>query len=392
MGTDRIPLSEPSLDGNELAYLTECVETNWLSSAGAFVSRFEEQLARHVFPAGDGHGVAMVNGTAALHLALKVAGVGAGDEVLVSSLSFIAAANAIAHAGAVPVFVDAEPDTWQMDTSLATDFLQNGCEPRDGGLYNKASGRRIGAVLPVHILGHPVHMEPLMEAARQFGLPVIEDATESLGSGYGGKPVGSLGDIACFSFNGNKLVTSGGGGMIVTRNGQWAAHARHLSTQARSDAAEYIHDEVGYNYRLTNLQAAVGVAQMERIGDKTAAKARIAAKYRDMADNLPGITYMPTAAWADNVCWLSSIRVDAAVFGLTSRELRAFLAEKSIETRSLWQPLHKSPAYAGCQALGGAVAERLYGESLSLPSSPGLPEKDQDRVIAALRDASQASR
>lgn len=388
MGDGRIPLSEPSLDGNELAYLTECVETNWLSSSGPFVERFEAQLADYVFPDGGGHGVAIVNGTAALHMALKAAGVGAGDEVLVSSLSFIAPANAIVHAGAVPVFVDCEPDTWQMDTRLAVDFLRNGCLPRDGGLYNRDSGRRIGALLPVHILGHPVDMDPLVEAAREFGLPVIEDATESLGSGYRGRVVGSLGDIACFSFNGNKLVTSGGGGMIVTRNPDWAGHARHLSTQARSDAQEYIHDRVGYNYRLTNLQAAVGVAQMERMPEKKLAKARIAARYREMAENLGGITFMPTADWADNVFWLSSIRIDAGEFGLESRELLAFLAEKGIETRPLWQPLHRSPAYAGCLRLGGAEADALYGESLSLPSSPGLADSDQDYVIEAISVAS----
>ncbi|MCG8511056.1 MAG: aminotransferase class I/II-fold pyridoxal phosphate-dependent enzyme, partial [Rhodospirillales bacterium] len=205
-----IPLSTPWLCGNEEAYLRECVETNWVSSAGAFVTRFETALANYV---GRNHAVAVVNGTAALHTALMVAGVGPGDCVLTSTMTFVATANAIRHAGAYPVFIDVDPETWQIDPILVSDFLSNDCERRDQSVFDRKTGRRVGAVLPVHILGHPADMDPILSTAREFDLPVIEDATESLGAAYRGRKAGALGDIACFSFNGNKLVTCGGGGM-----------------------------------------------------------------------------------------------------------------------------------------------------------------------------------
>jgi len=378
---ERIPLSEPTLDGNELAYLTECIESNWVSSAGAFVERFERQVADYI---GRPHAVAMVNGTAALHLALKVAGVAAGDEVLVSSLSFIAPANAIRHAGAWPVLVDAEEESWQMDVDLVRNFLESGCERQGRTLVNRQTGRRVGALLPVHILGHSCDMAALKVLAEAFALPLVEDATESLGGTCEGQKLGAVGDIACFSFNGNKLVTSGGGGMIVTGREDWARHARHLSTQARVPGGEYIHDEVGYNYRLTNLQAAVGVAQMERITAMLAAKQRIAATYRDMCADTPGLSFMPTPPWAGAMHWLSAIRVEAREFGVDARELRDVMGSKGIETRPLWQPLHQSPALAGAAALGGETAERLYREVLCLPSSVSLDARRQGMVVAAV--------
>ncbi len=222
-GDGVIPLCVPFIEGREWDYVKECLDTNWVSSVGPFVDRFERMLADYV---GTQHAVAVVNGTSALHIALMVAGVEANDEVLVSTLTFIAPANAIRYAGAWPILVDAEREHWQMDAQRVTDFLDNECRWRDGKLFNKTTGRRVKAVLPVHILGHPVDIDAILEAARKYDLPVIEDATESLGATYKGRKVGALGDIACFSFNGNKIITTGGGGMIVTDNSEWARRAK----------------------------------------------------------------------------------------------------------------------------------------------------------------------
>ena len=259
---DAIPLSVPEIRGNEWRYVKECLDTNWVSSVGAYVDRFEQMVAQQ---AETKHAVATVNGTAALHVALMVAGVQPEDEVLVSTLTFIAPVNAIRYVGAWPVFIDAEPTYWQMDPARVVEFLEQGCRWNDGALYNRRTGRRVTAVIPVHILGHPVDIDPIMAVARKFGLKVIEDATEGLGATYKGRSLGCLGDIACFSFNGNKIITTGGGGMIVTDNEEWARKAKYLTTQAKDDPIEYVHGEVGYNYRLTNLLAAVGCAQMEQL-------------------------------------------------------------------------------------------------------------------------------
>jgi perosamine synthetase len=240
--TGTIPLSVPEINGNEWEYVKECLDSNWVSSAGPFVERFEQMVADYV---GTQHAVATVNGTAALHLALLVAGVQPDDEVLVPALTFIAPANAVRYAGAWPVFIDAEPAYWQMDAEKVMNFLEHRCAWANGELRNKNTGRRVRGILPVHILGHPCDMDPIVDLARKFRLVVIEDATESLGALYKERMVGHLGDVACFSFNGNKVITTGGGGMIVTDNEAWAERARYLSTQAKDNPVEYIHNEIG---------------------------------------------------------------------------------------------------------------------------------------------------
>jgi perosamine synthetase len=372
----------PELRGNEGKYLQECVDTGWVSSVGPFVDRFERAVAERV---GARHAVAVVNGTSALHLALLVAGVQPGDEVLVSDLTFIAPANAIRYAGAWPVFMDAERTAWQMDPAKLAEFLSRECESQGGKLVNRASGRRVAAVLPVHILGHTCDMDPILAAARRFGLPVIEDATECLGASYRGRAAGTLGDIGCFSFNGNKLITTGGGGMVVTDNPAWAARVKHLSTQAKADPVEYEHDEVGYNYRLTNIQAALGVAQMELLDEYVAAKRRIAAAYAEALVNVPGITPMPVPPWGGSVFWMYTALVDAGAYGRDRRGLIRGLAERSIQARPLWQPMHASPAHRGCQAYRCEASAWLHGRALSLPCSVGLADEQQKRVVDALR-------
>jgi perosamine synthetase len=379
---DMIPLSVPELRGREWEYIKDCLDTGWVSSVGAYVDRFERALAEAT---GNRFAVATGSGTAALHISLLVSGVQPDDEVLVSSLTFIAPVNAIRYCGAWPVLVDAEPDYWQMAPEHVVSFLERDCSYRDGVLRNTRTGRRVSALLPVHILGHPCDMDPIREIAAKYGLVVIEDATESLGARYKDEAVGHLGRLACLSFNGNKLITTGGGGAIVTDDEELARKAKYLTTQAKDDPLEYIHNEIGYNYRLTNIQAAMGCAQVELLDSYLEAKLDIAARYRRGLESVPGITLMPQAPWATNAYWLYTVLVDEGRYGMDSRALLHHLDDERIQTRPLWQPAHMSPAHAGSQALGGEVASKLNREALSLPCSVGLKEVDQERVIAAVQ-------
>jgi perosamine synthetase len=376
-----IPLAVPEICGNEWRYVKDCLDTAWVSSVGPYVDRFEQIVAQQVEAK---HAVSTVNGTSALHTALLVAGVRPEDEVLVSTLTFIAPVNAIRYVGAWPVFIDAEPNYWQMDPARVVEFLERDCQWRDGALYNRHSGRRVTAVIPVHVLGHPVDLDPILAVAKKFDLKVIEDATEGLGATYKGRPLGCLGDVGCFSFNGNKIITTGGGGMLVTNNQQWAHKAKYLTTQAKDDPIEYIHGEVGYNYRLTNLLAAVGCAQMEQLSTYVGAKRRIAAHYTDRLRDLPGIAPLTTAPWAASTFWMYTILVDGEKFGMDSRQLMRTLGMQNIQCRPLWQPIHRSPAYSSADAIILPVSERLARLGLSLPCSVGLTESRQDKVIAAL--------
>jgi perosamine synthetase len=364
-----IPLCVPEVRGREWEYIKECLDTNWVSSVGPFVDRFERDIADYL---GAKFAIATTSGTSALHVSLLAGGVEADDEVLVSTLSFIAPANAIRYVGAWPVFIDAEPTTWQMDVHRVIDFLEKKCRRKNGTLINATTGRRVSAVLPVHILGHPVNMDPLLEVARVHKLVVVEDAAESLGARYKGMPVGHLGDIACLSFNGNKIITTGGGGMVVTDTEAISRRVRHLTTQAKDDPIEYVHREVGFNYRLSNIQAAMGCAQLERLDEYVAAKRKIALAYRRALAEIPGISSMPEAPWASSTAWLSTILVDRDSFGMTSRDLLAELAASAVQSRPLWQPLHQSEAHKNSVSCGGEVAEMLNRDALSLPSSVGL--------------------
>lgn len=379
-----IPLSVPEIRGNEWKYIKECLDTNWVSSAGSFVDRFETLMADYV---GCRHGVATINGTAALHVALMAAGVEAEDEVLVSTLSFIAPANAIRYIGAWPVFVDAEPRYWQMDPEKVADFLNNQCVWRGQQLVNKTTGRRVKAILPVHILGHPCDMDPICELAKQYDLPVIEDATETLGAKYKDRTVGRLGDIACLSFNGNKLMTTGGGGMIVTDNEQWAERARYLTTQAKDDELEYVHNEIGFNYRLTNIQAAMGVAQLELIDQFIEKKRSIANWYDSRLAGVEGVTRMPSADYAEPSYWLYTILIHEAATLEVRKEVIRGLNASGIGARPLWHTLHDLPPYADCQTTPMDHAVRLYQRSISLPSSVGLEESEVQTCVSALEKA-----
>jgi len=377
-----IPLSVPEINGKAWEYVKECLDTNWVSSAGPFVDRFEQMCADY---AGAEHATAIVNGTAALHTALLVAGVAPDDEVLVSTLTFIAPVNTIRYVGAWPVLVDAEPNHWQMDPQRVADFLDHKCTWDGNELRNKSTGRRVKCILPVHILGHPCDMDPLLAVGRKYNLTVIEDATESLGSEYKGRKCGHLADQGCYSFNGNKIITTGGGGMIVTDKAQWAEKAKYLSTQAKDDPIEYVHNEIGYNYRLTNIQAALGCAQMETFADTLAKKRAIAERYDAAFRDVPGISLMREAAWARSNFWMYTILIDQEAYGEDSRAVLWRLAKEDIQARPLWQPMHQSPACQTYQVLGGEVADRLHRDGLTLPCSAGLTVDDQTRVINAIR-------
>jgi perosamine synthetase len=387
-GMPVIPLYAPSVGELEATNLSECIRQNLLIH-GPFVAEFERGIAEFV---GTAHAVGTHSGTSALHLALLLAGVQADDEVLITPLTFIAPANAIRYVGAHPVFIDVEQDTWQMDAGLAVEFLTQQCTSRDGRLYNRSSGRRIGAIVTVHFLGIPVDLDPLLEVARAHDIPIIEDAAQALGTLYRGRRVGGLGTIGCFSFHGNKLITAGGGGMIVTDDAGIARRARYLANQAKDDAVETSHKEVGYNYRMTNLHGAVGVAQLSKIDRHIEAKRRIAATYaRELAD-IPGLTLVKEKPDTFYTYWLSSVVVDPAKFGMTSRELLIFLRRHAVESLPLYEPLHLSLAHKGAQAVGGRVAETVRANVLSLPSSVGLTEQDQARVIGAIEAAFNSSR
>ena len=380
-----IPLCVPEIRGNEWQYIKECLDTNWVSSVGSFVDRFERDLAGYI---GRDYAVATINATAALHIALMVSGIRADDEVLVSALTFIAPANAIRYLGAWPVFMDVDPDYWQIDPEKVGDFLKRECRWAKGELRNKITGRRVKAVLPVHILGHSADMDPILEIAAQYNLVVIEDAAESLGAKYKAQRVGAMGDLACLSFNGNKIITTGSGGMLVTDNEGWAQKARYLSTQAKDDVVEYVHNEIGYNYRLTNIQAAMGCAQLEKLDEYVASKRRIAMYYDQNLKNVPGLELPQQAEWATSSYWLYTVRIDKDTYGMDSRELMNHLLGQGVQTRPLWHPVYRLKPYSNCLAYEITVTDLLYYQCLSLPSSVGISQQELDYVITKLTEAS----
>lgn len=380
MSEIRIPLSIPCLEGNARRYLQECLDTNFVSSVGPFVTRFETELARYL---GVSHAVACSSGTAALHVALHVAGVGPGDDVLVSDFTFVATVNPIVYQGGRPVLVDADPATWNMAPDLVIEELERRV---------RASERMPKAVLVAHILGLPADLAPIREACARHDVLLIEDAAEALGASYdggplGGRQVGTVGVLGCFSFNGNKIITTGGGGMIATGDAALARRARHLTTQARLPGPEYLHDEIGYNYRLTNLAAALGVAQLETLDAFVSRKRAIAGRYDEAFGRLPGITIAPRPAWARPTSWLYSIQVDPAIARIDRTALYERLRAQGIEARPVWAPAHLMPFYRDAPRLGGAVGERLFAQGLSLPCSVALSEAQQDRVMEAVREA-----
>jgi len=381
----KIPLSVPHLAGNEWAYVKEALDTNWVSSAGPFVDRFEKEATRAT---GARFAVATVNGTAALHVALRLCGVGPGDEVVMSDLTFIAPANAVRYLGAWPVFIDAEPHYWQMDVDKLESFLRLDCVPTEEGLRTRHTGRIVRTIMPVHILGSVCDMQAVLEIAHRFGLEVVEDATESLGALQRGRAPGTFGKVGCLSFNGNKIITTGGGGMILTDDEDLARQARYLTTQAKDDPVEFVHGTVGYNYRMPNVLAAIGCAQLEQLPQFVERRREIAARYREVFEEHEGIQLMAEPPGTSCTFWISTVRLAGG--GLAAgagREVLRYMNGKGIEARPLWQPLHRSPAHRGAFAPGCLVADALDAECLSLPSSPSLSDSQLQNVAAVVFEA-----
>jgi dTDP-4-amino-4,6-dideoxygalactose transaminase len=369
----RIPLSVPVLEGNERAYLNECIDSGYVSSVGPFVTRFEEAFAERV---GRRYAVACSSGTAALHVALQVSGVRPHDIVAVSDLTFIASANAIAYCGATPLLVDSEAKSWNLDSQQLFDYV--------------AESARRGDHIPraievVHLLGVPADMEPIRALHQQFGIPIIEDAAEALGATFpDGSQVGSVGEFGCFSFNGNKIITSGGGGMVVCDDERLATKARHLTTQARLPGASYQHDEVGFNYRLTNLEAAVGLAQLERLDEFLSARRRVADRYRTRLSDDGRFSFPEPVPGSSSSGWLTSFRCESS----DSRDrLLHRLKVAEIESRPIWLPMSTQAPYASSPRVGGGIAADVASTAISVPSSSNLTESEVEQICEEiLRD------
>jgi perosamine synthetase len=366
-----VELHEPRFGARERELVLDCIDTNWVSSAGKYVTRFEEMVAAAT---GSRHAVAIVNGTAALHAALVLEGVEQNDEVLLPSITFVATANAVSHAGAIPHFVDSTWDTLGLDPQALAAHLDAVAVRRNGAWVNKQTGRRLRAVVPVHIFGHPVDMAALGEVAARYDLVVVEDATESLGSTLGGQGCGTFGHSAVLSFNGNKIVTTGGGGMIVTDDEAHARHARHFtSTAKRAHAWAFDHDEVAYNYRLPNINAALGCAQMERLPAMVEAKRVLAERYLHAFRDFPGVRIFREPTGSQSNYWLNTLVLDRQYAAERDRLLEA-LHGHGIRARPLWTPMHLLPMYRDCPCSPLPVAEDMHTRCINLPSSPFLAE------------------
>lgn len=367
-------LSPPDVGPLERAMLLDAFDSGWIAPVGPHLDAFEREMTAAVQTP---YAVALASGTAALHLALRGLGVGAGDVVVVPSFTFAATVNAVLYVGATPVFVDVDARSWTVDVGLLADVLDD-LERR---------GRPAGAVIPVDLYGQCADYDRLLEVCSTRGVVVVEDAAEALGSSYRGRPAGSFGHAAAFSFNGNKIVTCSGGGMLVTDDAELARVARHLASQAREPVAHYEHRTVGYNYRLSNLLAAVGCAQLDGLDRKVKARREINRTYRRELADVPGISFMPVADYGDGNCWLTCILVDPEECGATPDQLRLRLEAAGIESRRTWKPLHLQPAYHPVERYGGAVCEHVFERGLCLPSGSGLTEDQQGRVIGAIRRA-----
>lgn len=368
---NRLYLSPPHLSGEELSLVEEAFRSNWIAPLGPHVDALEQEFCRAV---GIRHAAALSSGTAALHLAVRLAGVRPGDEVLCSTLTFVASANPILYEGASPVFVDSDESTWNLDPDLLADELD-------------ASGRRgrvPRALVLAHLYGQSADLDPIVEACRRHGVVLIEDAAEALGATYRGGSPGSFGRMAIFSFNGNKIITTSGGGMLVSDDPELIQQARSLSTQARDPAPHYEHSRVGFNYRMSNVLAAIGRGQLRVLADRVRRRRAICELYRKALKDVPGISWMPEAPYGRCTRWLTVALIDPEYFGATAEEARRELEARDIESRPVWKPLHLQPLFQGCRRVGGAVSERLFRHGLCLPSGSQMTESDVSRVVDGL--------
>jgi dTDP-4-amino-4,6-dideoxygalactose transaminase len=369
--TKPILLSTPHMGDRELEFVTEAFKTNWIAPIGPHVNAFEQEFGDVI---GSSHAAAVTSGTAALHLALKLVGVGVGDEVFCSTLTFAASANPIAYLGAKPVFIDSDRISWNMNPHLLKAALAQRAKV----------GKLPKAVVLVHLYGQSADIDPIIAACDQYGVPVIEDAAEALGATYKGRSPGTFGKIGIFSFNGNKIITTSGGGMLVSEDASITEKARFLATQARDPAPHYQHSEIGYNYRLSNVLAGIGRGQLLVLKDRVDARRRNYEVYQQALGSLPGIEFMPEAPWSYSTRWLTCLTIDPAKFGVDRETVRLALAAEQIEARPVWKPLHLQPIFADCECFGGEVAEDLFEQGLCLPSGSNLSDEDLDCVIQSI--------
>ena len=381
-----IPLSIPHLEGNEWTYVKECLDTGWISSAGAYVNQFEQQVADYV---GAKYGVACMNGTAGLHIAQLLLGIGEEAHVLAPNITFIATLNAISYAGAEPILVDVDPANWQMDLDLLDNWMEAHTEwaqmeGKQWRVYSK-TGKPIKAIMPVHVLGNMGNIDQLVALAQKYNLEIIEDSTEALGSFFKGRHAGTFGKIGVFSFNGNKIISTGGGGVIVTDDADLAKRAKHLTTQAKTSAMEYIHDEIGYNYRLVNVLAAIGVAQMERFEELLKKKQRMDAYYRQELAGVGDIVFQEVPEGVLPNGWLFTLKTQQM------RGLLEFLNAREIQSRPFWMPMNQLQMFKDCTYVQTHNhSAQIYESCISIPSSAGITQEELQTVVAAIREFYQA--
>jgi dTDP-4-amino-4,6-dideoxygalactose transaminase len=374
----QILLSPPHLETRELEFVKEAFETNWIAPVGPHVDAFEQEFCKVV---GARYAVAASSGTAALHLALRLLGVQRGDEVFCSTLTFVATANPILYVGATPVFIDSDLMSWNMDPNLLSTALAR--RAREGKLPK--------AVILVHLYGQSADLDPIRLACDQYEVPLIEDAAEALGATYKGKALGNFGKIGIFSFNGNKIITTSGGGMLVTDDEALATQARFLATQARDAAPHYQHSQMGYNYRLSNVLAGIGRGQLQVLPERVAARRRNFEIYSSALQQLPGVDFMPEADFGTSTHWLSCLTLNPERSSLTREHLRLAMAVKQIESRPVWKPLHLQPLFKDCEVFGGDVSAELFDRGLCLPSGSNLTDADRDRVIQTILEQFQGA-
>ncbi|MBN7816364.1 aminotransferase class I/II-fold pyridoxal phosphate-dependent enzyme [Algoriphagus pacificus] len=367
----RIPLSFPVFKGNEKSYTEQAISSGHLATFGPFITKFEGKLAKKI---RSHQAVALNSGTSALHLAMVLLGIGPGDEVICQSFTFCASANPIVYLGAKPIFVDSELDTWNISPEILEDAI----------LSRIAMGKKPKAIVLVHLFGMPAKINEILEIANKYQIPVLEDAAEAVGSLYDGQHCGTFGKIGVFSFNGNKIITSGGGGALISNDTSIIQRGIHLSTQAREDLPYYQHLEIGYNYKMNNLTAAVGLAQLEQLEDFVKSRRKINQNYRELFSNFDGISFQEENEDSHSNFWLSTIIIDEKKTGFSNDRLRILLLKKGIETRFLWKPLHLQPVFKEVPFYGGRISEKLFLSGLCLPSSSNLTYSDQEEIAGII--------
>ncbi|MDP8207326.1 MAG: LegC family aminotransferase [Candidatus Electryonea clarkiae] len=383
-----IPLSVPSISGNEWRYIKECLDTEWVSSAGKYVDLFEEKITDYT---ESKYAIACANGTSALQVSLRLVGVKRNCEVIVPTITFIAPINVVRYLGAEPLFMDAD-DYYNIDIEKTIDFIKNETKFENGYTLNKHTLRHINAIIPVNVFGNAVNLEPLLDICRERNIKIVEDATESLGTRYNygqltGKHCGTIGELGCLSFNGNKMITTGGGGMILTDDKSLAERAKYLTTQAKDDPIRYIHNDVGYNFRMTNIQAAMGVAQLEQLPGFLEKKRNNYQIYRERIDEIPGLRIADVPDYADNNCWMVAMQVDKEIYSKDREQMMKYLADNKIESRPVWYLNHSQKPYEDCMTYKIEKADILLNQTLNIPNSVNITKEEVNTVIGVLANA-----